>query len=380
MVIAALTVALMLPATAASAADPGPYVALGDSYTAAPLVLNQTGRPAGCSRSDHNYPSLVAAAFGVGSFTDVSCSAAQTKDMTAPQAVAFGTNMPQFDALREDTRVVTVGIGGNDVGFVGAALTCGGLGLTTPTGTSCRNFYAPGGNDSLTSSIAQAAPKIAAVLTGIHERSPQARTALVGYPAVVPRTGNGCYPIVSLSPDDLRYFDSLLMRLNAMLAEQAAANGAEFVDTYFDSIGHDVCKLPGAKWFEGLIPTAVAYPLHPNALGMASMARSVVRVLSGPRPAPVLSELVRAKRTIRRGSTARLRYRLDRAAGVAVVLRRRAAKGRYVVVRRLTSQGSAGENALAISAKAYARRAGLYSVSATPADGSAQVVRFRVKR
>ena len=165
-----------------------------------------------------------------------------------------------------------------------------------------------------------------------------------------------------------------------MLAEQAAANGAEFVDTYFDSIGHHVCSLPGAKWFEGLVPTTVAYPLHPNALGMQSMARSVARVFAGPQPPPALSELARTRRKIKRGSTARLRYRLDRAATVAVVLRRATAGRRYVVVRRLTSEGSFGENTLALGARAYARRAGLYSVEATPAGGVAQVVRFRVKR
>ncbi len=380
MFVAAAIAALALPASA-GAADPGPYVALGDSYTAAPLVLNQTGRPAGCSRSDHNYPTLVAAAFGVGSFTDVSCSAAETKDMTTAQSVILGFNPPQFDALRADTRLVTVGIGGNDVGLVGAALKCVSLGLTAPTGTACRNHYAPEGDDSFTTPFARTAPKIAAVLAGIHERSPHARIALVGYPDVLPRTGNGCYPLVPLSPDDVRYFDSMIVRLNAMLAEQAAANGAEFVDTYLDSVGHDVCSLPGdGKWFEGLVPTAIAYPLHPNALGMRSMARSVARVLSAPQPAPVLSGLARAHRTITRGRTARFGYRLNRAATVSVVLRRAAPRRRYVVVRRLTSEGAFGENALEIAAKAYARRAGLYRLQVSPAGGAAQVVHFRVRR
>jgi lysophospholipase L1-like esterase len=378
MFIAGSIAALALPASAG--ADPGPYVALGDSYTAAPLVLNQSGRPAGCSRSDHNYPSLVAAWSGVGDFTDVSCAGAQTRDMSAPQTVSFGFNAPQFDALRDGTRLVTVGIGGNDAGLVGAAVKCAGLGVTAPGGSACRSYFSPGGVDGFPAKFARTAPKIAALLAAIHERSPQARIALVGYPDVAPRTGNGCYPLVPLSADDLRYFDSLIVRLNAMLAEQAAANGAEYVDTYTDSIGHDVCSLPGGKWFEALVPTAVAYPLHPNALGMQSMARSVVRVLSAPRPAPVLSRLERAHRTIARGRTARLSYRLDRAATVAVVLRRATPRRRYVVVRRMTAQGSFGDNALAVGAKAYARRAGLYSVEATPAGGVAQVVRFRVRR
>ena len=85
-IVALCAAGLALPAHSALAADPGPYVSLGDSYTAAPLVLNLTGTPLGCLRSDHNYPSLVAAALGVASFRDVSCSAATTDHMTTRAA------------------------------------------------------------------------------------------------------------------------------------------------------------------------------------------------------------------------------------------------------------------------------------------------------
>jgi hypothetical protein len=51
-------VVLALTGAAAQAAG-GVYVALGDSYTSAPLVPNQHGDPIDCGRSDHNYPSLV---------------------------------------------------------------------------------------------------------------------------------------------------------------------------------------------------------------------------------------------------------------------------------------------------------------------------------
>ena len=90
--------------------------------------------------------------------------------------------------------------------------------------------------------------------------------------------------MVPLSADDLRYIDELIVRINAMIAGQAAANDAEFVDTYRDSGGHDVCKLPPNRWFEGLVPTEPAYPLHPNAKGEASMARSAIAQLKKPRP------------------------------------------------------------------------------------------------
>ena len=197
---------------------------------------------------------------------------------------------------------MTVGIGGNDVGLVGAAIDCLELGLLAPTGTACRsNFAKPGGGDRLVDQIAASAPKIAATLQGIHARSPQARVLIVGYPAVAPIDGRGCYPLVPLSDDDIAYLDEMLRRTNTMIAEQAAANDAEFVDTYAESVGHDVCTLPPTRWFEGVVPTMPAFPVHPNALGEASMARSVLRVLGQPRPAPALGALARTARSVRVG-------------------------------------------------------------------------------
>ncbi|MFP5379795.1 MAG: SGNH/GDSL hydrolase family protein, partial [Vicinamibacteria bacterium] len=258
------TAALLAPA-AARADDPGPYVALGDSYTAAPLVPLLTGRPLGCARSTRNYPSLVRAAIGAAVARDVSCSSAETKHMTAPQAVALGANAPQFDALTADTRLVTLGIGGNDVGLVGAAVTCLRLGALQPRGRACRMHFATAtGGDVLVDAIAATAPRLAATLQGVHARAPQARVLLVGYPDVAPRDGRGCHPLVPMSGDDVAYLDEMLRRTNAMLAAAAAAADAEYVDTYDDSIGHDVCTAPAKRWFEGVVPTSPAFPIHPT--------------------------------------------------------------------------------------------------------------------
>jgi lysophospholipase L1-like esterase len=369
-------------ATGAQAADTGPYVALGDSYTAAPLVSNQVGMPAGCARSDHNYPSVVRAALGSAAFRDVSCSSATTKHMLGSQAVTGGANVPQFSALTSDTALVTVGIGGNDVGLVGAATTCLGLGLLNPTGTACRSSFAtPGGGDRLTDRIAASAPKIAAVLQGIHERSPQARVLIVGYPDVAPINGKGCYPLVPLSDDDMTYLDGQMRATNTMIAEQAAANDAEYVDTYAESVGHDACTLPPTRWFEGLVPTMPAFPIHPNVLGEASMARSVLRVLGAPRPGPALSALTRANRTIRAGRAAYFTYTLSRAAPVTFALQRSLGKGRYSKVRRVvTVDAQSGANTLKLTAKQLGRRAGLYRLNAVLASGLAQSVQFRIRR
>jgi lysophospholipase L1-like esterase len=369
------------PVAAARAADPGPYVALGDSYTAAPFVLNQVGQPAGCLRSDHNYPSIVRAATAAAQFRDISCSAATTQDMTAPQPVVLGTNPPQLEALGAGVGLVTIGIGGNDVGLVGAAVTCVPLGLLAPTGTACRDSFATPGGDRLVDEIAATAPKIAATLQNIHARAPQARVLVVGYPDVAPRGGRGCYPLVPFSPDDLAYLDEMLRRTNAMLAQQAAANDAEYVDTYEESTGHDVCTPPGTRWFEGVVPTAPAFPIHPNALGEASMARSVLRVLGQPRPAAVLGPLRRARRTITAGRALRVAYSASRATSVTFGLQRSRGGGRYTGLRALTvPDAKAGENVVTLSARQLRRRAGLYRLTATAAGGESQVTWFRIRR
>ena len=173
----------------------------------------------------------------------------------------------------------------------------------------------------------------------------------------------------------------MLRATNTMIAEQAAANDAEYVDTYAESVGHDACTLPPTRWFEGLVPTMPAFPIHPNVMGMASMARSVLRVLGTPQPGPVLSGLTRGNRTIRAGRAAYFTYTLSRAAPVTFALQRSLGKGRYSKVRRVvTVDAKAGANTLKLTAKQLGRRAGLYRLNAVLADGLAQSVQFRIRR
>ena len=66
-----------------------------------------------------------------------------------------------------------------------------------------------------------------------------------------------------------------------MLAAQAAAAGATYVDVYGPSLGHDACQLPGIRWVEPVVPLSPAAPVHPNALGMQGMAAVLLDVMAG---------------------------------------------------------------------------------------------------
>ncbi|QJY48594.1 SGNH/GDSL hydrolase family protein [Pseudonocardia broussonetiae] len=280
----ALGVVLATPAGAAPAESPfasaplfDSYVALGDSYAAGPLIPQQKGTPPGCLRSTRNYPSVVAATGRVPDFRDVSCSGATTEDLFAPQATSAGTNPAQLDALVAGTTGVTLSIGGNDIGFATIISECAVRSPREPLGAACRDFFTgPDGEDQLQERIEETAPDVAAALAAIAERAPAADVFVVGYPAILPDEGPGCFPVVPFSPGDVAYLRETEKALNAMLAEQADAAGVAYVDTYDRFVGHDVCTPPGTKWIEGLVPTAPAAPVHPNALGMLSMAQDVL--------------------------------------------------------------------------------------------------------
>lgn len=269
------------PAPASSAAGPaaGRYVALGDSYTSSPRTGTPVGSPPGCDRSDNNYPHLVAAEINPAEFADVSCSGATTSNLTGPQTTANGVNPPQLDAVTPETTLVTVGIGGNDLGFIGLVSQCGNQ---DPNAAPCKNRLTAGGRDLLAERIGATAPKIANVLDRIHEKAPRARVVLVGYPTVLP-AGTGCWPFLPLVPADVAYLRDTAARFNDMLETQAKAHEAGYVDTATPSKGHDVCAKAATKWVEDLVPSSPALALHPNAKGEQGIADAVRRLCDSRR-------------------------------------------------------------------------------------------------
>src|SRR5215217_100737 len=273
--VVATALLLVLSAAPASAAR---YVGLGDSAASGPLIPNQIPAPLGCWRSDHNFAHVAAQSLGV-SLKDVSCSGARTDHMSSPQDVYLGPNPPQFDALTNDVRTVTLQIGGNDIGFGGIVDACT---TASPFGHPCRDRYAPNwpdGPDVLAERIAATAPKVAAVLQAIHARSERARVLVVGYAAILPQTGYGCWPQVAIAWEDVPYLRATHEALNAMLREQAGANNATYVDAYSASIGRDACQSSLVRWVEPTVPLNPAAPLHPNARGMRGVAAAVLGAL-----------------------------------------------------------------------------------------------------
>jgi hypothetical protein len=259
-----------------AATPPPAWTALGDSYTSGPLIPNQLADPPGCFRSDHNYPHLAAAALGF-TLTDASCSGAKVADMTGPQSTDAGTNPPQLLAVSASDEVVTLGIAGNDIDFTGIVENCIAATPWGPTrvGRTCKAYYDPSGHDLVAAEIAALQPRVQATLAQVHARAPQAKVFVVGYPAILPTAGLGCWPQMPLTVTDVPYLRLKELELNAMLAAAATAAQATFIDTYVPSEPHNACTPESARWVEPVLPGALAFPVHPNAAGEAGVAKVV---------------------------------------------------------------------------------------------------------
>ena len=291
------------------------YIALGDSYTAAPLISKPAGTPGGslgfngdsnpytCGQSTANYPRLIARWLGLYSptddvselglapahpqFTDISCGSAQTKHMTETQAISYGgSNPPQFSAFddidNDAVTLVTIGIGGNDVGFGDLQSEC----VEKPN--------APGGhpcseNHELAAKVDAAMNKLAAdlpvVLNRIHGLAPNAQVLVFGYPALLPDKPlvaglpEGCWPYIPIVPADVPSLVELEARLNRIIEAAASTNDAHYVDWYTPSLGHDMCRPPGQAWVNGIVLAPPSFPVHPNVLGSEGAARAAIAVL-----------------------------------------------------------------------------------------------------
>jgi len=266
---------------AALSGPAGPVVALGDSYTAGALLpAALAARPLGCLRSTKAYPVLVAAALGA-SLTDAACASAGVQDMAAAQQTNLGTNPPQLNALAPDDSLVLLTLGGDDLGFMNVFDKCMELSFTDPWGSPCEAYYTQGGTDQLAAAVRAEAPRMAAVLAAIAARAPRARIALVGYPDLFPLSG-GCWPAVPITNGDVAYLRGIELQLNAMLAADAKAANATFVNTFTRTIGHDFCQPESIRDVEGLLPGSWALPFHPNTRGQQAIAAAVLAVLRTP--------------------------------------------------------------------------------------------------
>lgn len=258
------------------------YVSLGDSYTAAPALVKQVtdNTPGECFQSDANYPHIVAKAIKAPSFTDVSCSGAFTKHLTEAQWTKDGSNAPQANALSPETKLVTIGLSGNDTYLFPLFFECAGKPHDPANPSFCVKKFRSNGRDKFIESTRAVIPKINEMLSIVRERAPNAEVFVVGYPQITPNDGTDCPDEMPFTAADLTYLDSGMRQLNAELRAAAKAHAMTYVDTYTPSEGLGVCAPRDRRWIESVVPTDPTFAMHPNPVGEMGMAEAVLKAIA----------------------------------------------------------------------------------------------------
>jgi lysophospholipase L1-like esterase len=239
------------------------YVAIGDSYTAAPGT-GPVAADDGCEQSTTNYPHQVAERLGLR-LTDVSCGAATTEQVAAAQILPAGKERPpQADALSRRTDLVTISIGGNDFGAFNAVVTfCTAFRARNPAGDPCSEADAAAGDNSLAKHVTQIQRRLIRLIQLVADRAPRARIFVVGYPQFFPENGP-CEELPRAAGDFAyaRRVNELLVRAQQ---QAAAKTNVGYIDVFKATEGHDMCA--DEPWIAGGSPTrrdALIYHPYPE--------------------------------------------------------------------------------------------------------------------
>ncbi len=291
---AVATLAMVLTACTAQEAEPVPasdasevvveseveqdrYVAMGDSYTAAPH-RPMPERVKGCMRSRDNYPRMLADQLENTELVDVSCSGASTDSMYSAQWFADSETVrpPQLDALTADTDLVTVSIGANDFRlFTRMIFKCLEVAETAPDGEPCRERNAQGKRDRLERTIDMIEPRVRNVVEDVVERAPEAHVLVIGYPQLLPDSGT-CTRRLPMAKGDYDYARRINKRLSVAVRDGGRAGGAEYVNLYGASKGHDICS--DEPWVAGIRGDQWrAMGLHPYPAEQRAVAALILK-------------------------------------------------------------------------------------------------------
>jgi len=236
---AAFTATLVLAAPAQAAVH---YVALGDSYSSGVGAGSYTAESGDCKRTLLAYPQLWANAHAPSSYRSVACSGAETSDVINTQV----------SALSSQTTLVSITVGGNDVGFSSVMTTCVLYGTATCVAAV----------DAAEEKARNELPgKLDATYDAVRAHAPSAHVVVLDYP-VFYELDTYC---VGLSDESRAKINEGINLVDDITAKAAAEHGFTFADVRPIFVGHEICS--GDKWLHATNWANIEVSYHPNTDG-----------------------------------------------------------------------------------------------------------------
>ncbi|GAA2043663.1 hypothetical protein GCM10009819_32920 [Agromyces tropicus] len=227
------------------------YAAVGDSFAAGAgggSYLDTT-----CYRSSKSYPKLLDGDADKVLVAFPACSGADTSDVIA-QAASVPTT----------AKVITVTVGGNDVGFADVMQNC----FVFVT-SSCASKIAAG---AAIVDSQEFADDIALVVTTLRQRAPDAKVIVAGYPLLFWENGSGVNPKYAWADE----VNDETVALNDRIQGVVEVNGGVFVDVEDDFDGHGIGS--SDPWINDRNWLSLSTSFHPNATGYLAYAAAIREV------------------------------------------------------------------------------------------------------
>ncbi|QTC89829.1 SGNH/GDSL hydrolase family protein [Brevundimonas goettingensis] len=255
-------------------AGPHDYVALGSSYAAgAGLGALVKGSPLLCARSVNGYPQQLARLRRIA-ITDMSCGGAVTKNVLTGGQFFQG---PQIRTIGPDTKLVTLTVGGNDIGYVGDLSLLAARKADSAFGWTVRRLW-KGPKSPSARDYAGLQGQLVATLKAIHQRAPNATVIVATYPTILPPSGTCARIGLTVAEADM--MRQVGERLAATTRAAAEQGGAILVDMNALGADHHACS--ALPWTSGW-PGKNGAPFHPTLQGAEATATAVSAALDGRR-------------------------------------------------------------------------------------------------
>lgn len=249
------------------------YVALGSSFAAgADLGALQKDSPTLCARSVNGYPQQLARLRHLP-IVDMSCGGAVTQHVLHGGQFFQG---PQLRTITPATQLVTLTVGGNDIGYIGDLSLLAARHDSTLFGWGVRTFWA-GPKLPVQRPYATLHRALLQTLGAIHARAPAATIVVATYPTILPPAGT-C-PRLGLSTTETALMRQTGDALAAVTRSAAAQGGAVLVDMHVLGAQHNACST--RPWTRGWANAGLA-PFHPTLLGAQATAAAISAALDAP--------------------------------------------------------------------------------------------------
>lgn len=256
---AVLTAGTTLLATTASAAGGVNYVALGDSYSSGVGAGSYISSSGNCLRSTNAYSQLWANSHSPASYVSVACSGATTQDVLNNQ----------ISALNSGTTLVSITIGGNDVGFSSVMQTC-----VLGSDSACLNAV-----NTATAQARSILPgRLANTYSAIRSAAPNARVVVLDYPEFYDLSHSWYCP--GLSGTDRSALNNASDLLDSIIQTAAGNAGFSFADVKGRFSGHELCDFFN-QWLHSVDVTDVTDSYHPNADGHSGAYLPALKAITG---------------------------------------------------------------------------------------------------